>query len=174
MAALDRLVTLTRDYDLWLHTDQDSKDLNTLLYEYGIKDFVERYKEKLIPLFTEEDSRVVELAERRKESYFKKSLAIAIEKEDLLGNKYAWLPMEQYHSELGHYIIENKEIEYVMLLDMRKNKVSLRGHGNVNLSKLAQVLGPHFGGEGGGHPPAAGFSFAPERFVEVYKELFGQ
>lgn len=58
---------------------------------------------------------------------------------------------EQYKSLLGDRLIRDLDLEYVMILDPRMGKGSLRGRGNIDLSELAKQAG------GGGHRRAAGF-----------------
>ena len=56
-------------------------------------------------------------------------------------------------SELGHYLCQNEEIDFAMLVvrDKDSYKISLRSIGLIDVSTIAQ----HFGG--GGHRNAAGF-----------------
>lgn len=67
------------------------------------------------------------------------------------GYKVGVCVAEQHKSLLGHYLLNQFDLEYVMMLDPRHNSVSLRGKGNIHLGKLAKKAG------GGGHPKAAGF-----------------
>lgn len=171
LAAMGLLVQYTRDYDLWIHEYPESKELNALLYETSINEFVERYKEKPYPLIDEREEVLLESLAKRKEAYLKKSLKLAQVAEDKDGKKYAWVVMEQFHSELGHHLLENLEIDYAVLMDIRNYKVSLRGHGDIDLGASAKLFAAKYEGSGGGHEPAAGFTYAPHRFTEVWNEL---
>jgi oligoribonuclease NrnB/cAMP/cGMP phosphodiesterase (DHH superfamily) len=73
---------------------------------------------------------------------------------------------DRYQSLMGNQLINELDLEYIMLIDPRDKKASLRGRGNVHLGELAMKAG------GGGHARAAGFPLG-QRASELVTAIEG-
>lgn len=70
---------------------------------------------------------------------------------DKLNRKYGVMFSDEPCSNLFNYIIEQKNLDYLISINVINKNVSLRSVGNTNVSKLAKKFG------GGGHTRASGF-----------------
>lgn len=95
------------------------------------------------------------LEKEREERYLQESLGMVTHLVDAEGVSYGLIPADQYHSVLGHFLLDKfPQHEYVVMIDFRSEKASLRGRGNVHLGEMAEKVG------GGGHKKAAGFQLS--------------
>lgn len=63
---------------------------------------------------------------------------------------------DEHQSLMGSRMVLEYNLEYVMMIDIRNSRVSLRGRGNVHLGEMAKDAG------GGGHARAAGFPLSQD------------
>jgi oligoribonuclease NrnB/cAMP/cGMP phosphodiesterase (DHH superfamily) len=149
------LADIADDYDTWGHDTEPkpvSKDLTRLLGLLGQVRFFQRFLQ--IPSVTLSDTEIalIQLDTEWEQQYINDSLAQVSVAEDAEGNKYGLLAADRYVSVVCHEILKAiPELEYVLSLDFRKDKASVRSRGKVDVGAMAKSLG------GGGHKKAAGF-----------------
>lgn len=148
-------VELVNNYDTWGGGSGPSpaaKDLNQLFQAMGRDAFGDRFIRSSSVRMTDVDQTVLALRERQCKEYIDESLEKVIIRQDPDGFEFAIVAAEQFTSEVGHRVLEAfKTVEYVMIIDLRDTKISLRGRGTVHVGELAKSCG------GGGHKKAAGF-----------------
>lgn len=146
---------LVDNYDTWgygTHPTDEAQSLNKLLQVMGKYRWLNRFNKVSSVKMSTVENVLIELDIEKEQKYIQDSVRVAVTMTDPQGYTYALLSADQYISQVGNYLIDNyPQLEYVILLDMRLNKASLRGRGNVDLGKMAKLLG------GGGHKRAAGF-----------------
>jgi oligoribonuclease NrnB/cAMP/cGMP phosphodiesterase (DHH superfamily) len=167
-----------RRYDCWewhnVYKDEHPKRLNDLLYIIGREKFVERFSSEPLPYFTETELTLLDIEQHKINKYiwYKKREvkfdALAIQDKVY---KIAYVFAEQYSSLLGNAIAEEHgdKIDFVVLLDIGNNKVSLRGiHNHIDLGKdVAKNYG------GGGHAKASGFEIPEVWQTTIAKNILG-
>jgi len=160
-------VTLVDDYDSWGHHTKPqplSHDFARLVRILGVNRFFHRVVLLSSLELSPTEVTLLTMDKEYEQNYIEESVHLANLCVDSDGYKFAVLASDRYQNVSGDAILtEIPQIEYVMLMDFRKDKVSLRGRGNVDLGLMAQELG------GGGHKRAAGFplnSFVQRMFTE--------
>ena len=153
---LEWVVDLIEDWDLWgaaRGADGPSPSaiqFNLLLDFYGRTRFLEKL---LMPTHASQfhfDPEVADILLRKVEAYCEET-ADLMEVHSKDGYHVGLFVAEQYKSLVGDYILRHFDLEYVVILDPRHGRASLRGKGNIHLGELAKKAG------GGGHRKAAGF-----------------
>lgn len=145
-------VRLVEDHDLWRHDDPRSARLAGLLGLLGHERFVARFSTDPSVEFREEEARLLEIEEGRRESYLRRKTEQAWVRE-IGGHAWALCYADQYQSDLAERLMSVLGVAGTALLNPGKRTVSLRGRG-VDVSGIAQRWG------GGGHARAAAFTFA--------------
>ena len=145
------LVKLINDYDLWLSEFKESKDLNILFTSLGINKFVRRFLKNANVNFTECEKLIIDLENENLHLAFDEALRDHRIFKDRWDNPFCLTIAEKYNSEIGDYLLNKLDVKYVLMVNSKKNKISLRSKGNFDVSNIAT----HFGG--GGHKNAAGF-----------------
>lgn len=143
---------VVNDYDLWLHKDFRSRQLNRLYYILGPHRFTKRFAADGRVKFRPEEKFLLELEEEKIQEYCFR--AAGYEETDRYGNRYLIVFAERYTSELGEYLLErHPQCAYVMIINAHQcpTKVSLRSRGDIDVAAIAREYG------GGGHKAAAGF-----------------
>ncbi|MGI9862705.1 DHHA1 domain-containing protein [Moorella naiadis] len=143
---------VVNDYDLWLHKDPRSRQLNRLHYILGPHRFIKRFSADGRVRFRPEEKLLLDLEEEKIREY--RAMLAGYEGVDRYGNKYLFVFAERYASELGKFLLEkHPDYGYVMIINARQypTKVSLRSRGDVDVAAIAREYG------GGGHKAAAGF-----------------
>lgn len=174
--ALDRFVELVRNYDTWRWSTLGDKGIickqvNDLLYLYGREKFIDwcimEIYEDSFPYLYESDELVLEIEQNNIDNYIKKKneqLLIM----PLCGMTCGVVFAEKYFSELGNKLCQMRpEIDFVAMIDM-SGTVSYRTiKDNIDLGKdVAKLFG------GGGHPKAAGSTFANGVQFDVINKIF--
>ena len=148
-------VDLVDNYDTWGHGTQpteDALDLNRLLGMIGAETFVARFKLSGSVKLSDTEKAIIATDKFREERYLEFVLSRTQMSVDKNGNTFLMVAAEQYTSSLGNFLLnQSKEAEYVVILDMLKDKASLRSKGKVDVGALCKECG------GGGHTRAAGF-----------------
>lgn len=164
---LKTFAEVVRRYDCWewhnVYKNEHPKRLNDLLYIIGRDKFIERFSSNPIPTFTDLELTLLEIEEHRINKYIwykmrdVKKATIDVNNKDY---NIAYVFAEANTSLLGNYIAEayGDKIDFVAIIDVGRNKVSLRGiHNHIDLGKdVAKRYG------GGGHSKASGFEFPTE------------
>ncbi|AOQ24611.1 Oligoribonuclease NrnB [Moorella thermoacetica] len=161
-------VMLVNDYDLWLHKDPRSRQLNRLLQIVGDYGFISRFVTKPEINFAPVEQFLLDLEEEKIQNYCQNTVVYQlVDQED---NKYIFAFAERYTSELAEYLLKKyKDYAYVMLANLNSihPKISLRSRGDFDVSAIAKQHG------GGGHKAAAGFSVDPKLLFSTILELRG-
>ena len=169
--ALDRFVSIVRDYDTWRWVELGeegliSRDVNSLLYIYGPLEFyhwaIRKIENGNFPDLNADDLTALDEREREIDEYVQERQKMAIVS-DFNDMKVAFVFAHKYYNELGHSICEyHPEVDFVAMINP-KGRVSYRTEKeNLNLNN---IVTKHFGG--GGHRQAAGSEFTDKlkRFV---------
>lgn len=151
----EEFVSLVDNYDTWGHGTQPSeeaKDLNRLLHMIGPEAFLARFVLSGKINLSDSEKAVIAVDKSQEEKYLNESLGMVAGLKDPDGNTFLMISAERYTSSLGNFLLQQfNDAEYVVIVDSRENKVSLRSRGNVDVGELAKRCG------GGGHKKAAGF-----------------
>lgn len=147
---------LVNNYDLWgggAGPTEHAKDLSRLVFILGQERFFQRFATQSTVEFSPTEEAIIALDREHELAYIQESIPlVSILKDPESEYQYGLLPADQYVSVLGMELLKViPGIEYIMLIDFRKDKASLRGRGNVDIGLLAKKVG------GGGHRKAAGF-----------------
>ncbi|KAA0259021.1 phosphoesterase [Deferribacter autotrophicus] len=145
-------VKVVNDYDIWILEDSRSLELNMLFYLYGLERFVDRFLKKPSVDFEEKESFLLEIERGRQKDYLEKAKDYVTVNEDKEGRRFGYIFAEMYNSELGHFLINELKLDYVIIINAQKKKISLRSRKDIDVSIIAKRNG------GGGHKNAAGFS----------------
>lgn len=163
LAFCNHFARLVSYWDTWLWAESDDntpKLLNDLFYIYGKDTFLENMVNKMqnaLDLFSDEDLLVLDIRQKQINRYIetkaKQLMIVEHAYEELTaGMVFA----EEYFSELGHELLnEFDEIDYIMMIDIGAQKVSLRAREEDDID--VEVIAKFYGG--GGHKKAAGFRF---------------
>lgn len=163
---LEAFVEKVRRYDTWewqtRYDDNGAKLLNSLLYKLGYKEFIPNILGKLtfkyhsfqegnwVQLLDYNERYMLGLFERQTEQYIDSKIKKA--KYGTYNDAiFAYVIAESDISELGNAMCERLDVEFAVILDLSRDKVSLRSKG-YDVSEIAKRLG------GGGHSKASGFS----------------
>ena len=178
--AIDCFVEKVRRYDTWewtkVYSDQEAKMLNDLFFKVGASEFIKDCLNKLnLPtkrfkegawddLFYQSERYMLAISERETKRYIDKKIKSAKygKYNDMV---YAYVIAENHISELGNQMCERLDIEFALILDLSRNKVSLRSKSAdiCDVSVIAKSL------NGGGHACASGFELELnwDSFVET-------
>lgn len=146
------LVDCINDFDMWHMQRSDSLQMNILFMKLGIERFETRFLSNPSAKFTENEALIVELEEDRRDRYIRNSAKSGIYFKDNKGRSGYAVFCEEYNSEVGNYITNELDVDYVVIVNAQRKKVSLRSVPEVDVSEIAVQNG------GGGHKNAAGFS----------------
>lgn len=148
---LGDLVFLVNDRDLWKNTDPRSSWMSRLHFVLDDDGFVERFLNNQTLESTYDESVVLNYhlqKENKRLDWLLKTIEI---KQDLQGFKYGIIYGNGVGSELLHRALEQKGLEYAMLVNLNAKRVAIRSLGTFDCASYAMERG------GGGHRCAAGF-----------------
>jgi oligoribonuclease NrnB/cAMP/cGMP phosphodiesterase (DHH superfamily) len=152
---LGQFTEKVRRYDTWewmnKYDDTHAKQLNDLLYIIGQSKFIKRFAADSSIEFTEGELLLLEVEEKRIESYIN-SKRKELVKSEAHGYKIGYVFADQNQSILGNTLAkENLDVDLIVMIDPGSRKLSYRAvKDEVDVSTLAQMFG------GGGHPKASG------------------
>jgi len=146
------LVECINDYDLWLLQNKKSLKMNMLFTLFGIDRFVKRFLCNPSTAFAKEEKLLLELEEESQNKYFENSEKHIQVFTDKWGRTFGCIFAEKYNSELGNYLLQKMQLQYIFIINAQKRKVSLRSIPTVSVNDIAEA------NNGGGHKNAAGFS----------------
>lgn len=149
------------DYDLWIHESPKSKDLNYLMYILGRDNFVKRFVENPSMEFTEQEEVALALYKDRRKQVVDEAIRKAIFVRDNFGHKVCVCISSRYASQIGDTVLNRFPVDYVVILDLEREKGSMRSK-TINVAKFAEALG------GGGHKLAAGFEMPRTELVRRF------
>lgn len=145
------LVTLINDRDLWLNQIPESRELTELFHILDQDQFTKRFLKNSDPSFTSKEQILFEHENAKKEKNLREHLSKMTLKTDDEGNSYGVIIGAADASELLHRAITKHNLTYAILLNLNKQKGSIRSNGHFDCAKWAQKQG------GGGHQSASGF-----------------
>jgi len=128
-----------------------SRDLNILFTTLGLERFVERFTNNPNINFDRCEQLLIDVEKDNLNIAYKEALDNHHIYKDKWDNSFCLTFTERYNSEIGDYLLQKLNIEYVLIINAKKSKVSLRSRGSFDVSKIAVTFG------GGGHKNAAGF-----------------
>lgn len=164
------LVKLVSDYDLWIHSDPRSLQLNRLFHLLGADRFVRRFLANPEPAFTDAEQLLLEVEAERVAAFLEVQLRHAEVQTDPDGMRYVVAFADRYQSELGAHLIRQLQLDYVIMLDPTQAKASVRSASTFDAARFAARY--RVGSvQGGGHPRAAGFPLMPEVVAECRMRL---
>jgi oligoribonuclease NrnB/cAMP/cGMP phosphodiesterase (DHH superfamily) len=147
------LVECVNDFDMWHLKRKDSLQMNMLFMKLGVERYLERFSRRHYTGFSVEEQLIVELETERRDKYIHAAAKSGFAMKDAQDLDFFVVFAEEYSSELGNHIIKELEMDYVIIINMQRRKVSLRSRPAVDVRLLAERNG------GGGHKNAAGFGF---------------
>lgn len=162
MAPYEEFVRLVNDYDLWLLKDENSRRLNILYSMFDNEKFFNRFVNNPSVEFSEAESMIVTTEEERVLKVAQKTYKSVQSFTDTKGRRFAFAFNTGYTTETGHYILEQGDHDYVILVNPQTNKASLRSLRHIDCSDMAVANG------GGGHKNACAFSFDFDFGVEFF------
>lgn len=179
---LDTFVREVELYDTWSWEEKNhvsAKRLNDLFWLIGPKQFVKSQVKKinngLDTLFTSDEEQLLLVEKNRIDKYIHDKAKEMVVINDFFkdeNGKYLTAGVVQsdmYVSELGHYLCDNYEIDFALMLNLTRNKASLRSvKEHIDLVPIATAY------NGGGHRKAAGCEVTPlgMNFLgKVFKKL---
>jgi len=151
---LEHFVSVVEDWDLWGRVSgngapgKEAIKLESLFRFYGKDRFINRALKGV--QLSEHDDEVANILWEKFNEYYEETFDM-VQLHEKGGYTVGICVADQYQSLLGHRLVNDLNLEYVMILDPRRGKGSLRGKGNIDLGALAKEAG------GGGHRKAAGF-----------------
>lgn len=169
---LIKFVEKVRRYDTWewstKFNDNHAKQLNDLLYLVGRDSFVTRFIFDESIEFTETESIILDM-EDKKIKYYIQGKEKQLKTKEILGYKAGVVFAEQYHSQLGNDLAKKfHALDFIVIINPATAKVSYRGiKEDIDLGKdIAKVFG------GGGHPRAAGSQIDDGLINEFINSVF--
>lgn len=145
-------VDCVNDFDMWHMKRADSLQMNILFMKLGIDRFEARFLAVPSTEFGESEALIIEIEEDRRDRYIRNSAKSGFQFTDTKGRSAYAVFCEEYNSEVGNYITNELGVDYVVIVNAQKKKVSMRSIPEVDVSEIAVRNG------GGGHKNAAGFS----------------
>ncbi len=151
--AVPELIEYISDGDLWSHKLPQWREVEEYIYNQeltfanfdSIQDLLENNKDKIVEigkLFTTNFDKLVN-------EHIEKAILVSFENYEV----YACNAPSFIRSQLGHKLAEMKgPFSIVYRFELDELKVSLRGDGSIDVSKIAEKYG------GGGHHDAAGIT----------------
>lgn len=161
--ALSKFVEIVSDYDTWKwseNNDWNPVHLNDLFYQLEISIFVENIIEKINKNLTNfinstECCFLKKLVWNNRDIVFKEynnRLSIYLEEELKIGIVDDFSDFPDNHSLFGHYVLENNDIDFVILVNKSTQRISFRSK-NFDVNEFAKQF------NGGGHTQAAGCNY---------------
>lgn len=170
---LSEFAELVRCYDTWDWFDKGidtAEKLNRLYWFLGIDDFLGNITKKIAskePIFNMEDEIILKVIEKLDKEYISERKTM-FETINYKGLNVAVLFTDRCVSQLGNIICrENDDIDFSCLIDLNRNKCSMRSlEGKTDVSLIAKEYG------GGGHAQASGFMLNSKAKEELLKNIF--
>lgn len=172
---IETIVRHIDDYDTWKWNSNGNviaKELNDLFYIIGFDRFTymlnEIYNESKLHLtgrvesifkIPKEYQLLLDLKKEEYDRYFKRinrSIKTVIIKDYTIGLVFT----EQFISELGNDLanVYSDEYDFILMVDLSKNTMSLRGCNGYDLSVISKEIGEKISVSCGGHKDASGIT----------------
>lgn len=150
------LVSRIDDHDRWQHNFSNSRELASLHYFVGQKNFMKRFIKNSDLNFTEAESYILKILKDKNKEYIENKISeIAIYDKEYNGKGYrvGIVQANDMQSELGNKACLDMQLNIDFLVMIGNQKVSMRSNdlSDIDVSKIAKQYG------GGGHKNAAGF-----------------
>lgn len=148
----EQFVKLVNDYDLWKNEFAESRDLNILFTTLGLEKFTERFLNNGSIEFDKCEKVLIDVEKESLNISFEEALINHRIYNDRWNNVFCLTFTERYNSEIGDFLLQKLNVDYILMINAKKSKVSLRSKENFDVSEIALKFG------GGGHKNAAGFT----------------
>ncbi len=149
----DYFARVVNDYDLWIHDDPNSKELNRIYGILGRERFVDWYTESpFTGHLNAFEKYLLELDKEKQERFQKKVKETIYVGFNGLGQKFGIGFADRYVSEIAHNLIDELNLDFIALVDVYGEKVQLRSRQDVDVSEIAKTF------DGGGHKTRRGSS----------------
>ncbi|MDR2884751.1 MAG: phosphoesterase [Deferribacteraceae bacterium] len=152
LSRYENFVDCVNDFDLWLLKRDDSLKMNLIFNTLGIVRFEKRFFNEPYTEFRPEESLIIELEEEERDRYITRAAKNVQIFADTRQRQFAVVFAEMYASELGNHIVSQMMVDYAVIINSQRKKISLRSSKDTDISEIAIAQG------GGGHKNAAGFS----------------
>lgn len=152
VSAYADFVDCVNDFDMWHMQRGDSLQMNILFMKLGIDAFEKRFLSNSSTSFDDAESLIIFIEEDRRDRYIRNATKAGFKFTDNKGRIAYAVFCEEYNSEVGNHITNELGVDYVVIVNAQKRKVSLRSIPSVDVSEIAVANG------GGGHKNASGFS----------------
>lgn len=167
-AELVEEVRIVDTYDFKDEKDKRALNLDylfTLLGRDNYASYFEKYlKENDTFKYTEKEKFFIKIQKDKANNYIKqKAKEMFMAKVD--GYKVAIVYAEQFRSQLGNHIIENKDVDFVIIINV-SSSVSYRGKDKVDLAVFSAKY------NGGGHKNASGSPLPKDLLKKITKQIF--
>ena len=155
---LDDLVFLTNDYDLWIHEDSRSKQINDLMfYKYRPRKFREGFMDGRTT-FTDEEKEYLEERRLKFEEIYQ---ALNVFEFDKI--KGCIVQEREFINEIAERLMDEEDYRFIVIRNPSHGRVSIRHNlDDVDVGEILKELQ-----WGGGHAQSAGmFSDSTKEFKE--------
>lgn len=166
------LVKNIRSYDTWYWKEVNDKDpyyLNEIFNHYGLFKFIQVMEAKCREnnFFLLDNDEFAIIKERiRKIDYMYDNTIFSLPYEDEFDNKFVIAILIDNISYIGNkYLEEHPEIDYIMLLNLNSNFISLRSIDKVDVGEIANKHG------GGGHKNASGYKLTQDNMDMIFDRI---
>jgi len=160
---LDELFTLINDYDMWIHNDKRSKQLNELYYMYWGEKFRKRFFEGNVE-FTDTEKEY--LQEREKEL---KILIDNLEYYPLESINGALFSGDQRINDVCDFLITKEKYDIVFCKVAEKGKICVRS--KIDNIHIGNILREYMPSSGGGHKDAGSIDLPKDDIKLIQKTV---
>lgn len=175
--ALDRFVTIVRDYDTWRWESLGKigfvcKEINNLYHLYGsdkfINDCINKINTNTFPAITDTDRLILDMNQKHIDDYIATKNG-QLKTHNICNRVCGVVFADKYFSELGNKLCKlHSEVDFVAIVDLGNKTISYRTiKDDIDLGK---EIASKFGG--GGHPKAAGSPINGYIWAKVINEIF--
>lgn len=161
------LVDCINDFDMWHLKRSDSLKMNMLFTIYGIERFLNRFLYNPSVEFEREENLLLEIESESLDKYLKNSEKLVQLFIDKYGKNFGVIFAEKYNSELGNHLIKKMNLDYIIIINAQRKKISMRSKPEVDISTIASANG------GGGHRNAAGFTTKFDFGIGEFLKIIG-
>jgi oligoribonuclease NrnB/cAMP/cGMP phosphodiesterase (DHH superfamily) len=148
------------DHDLWLNKLPLTEKFDNLFHILGSKRFVDRFLSNPEMKLTKTENYILEIEDENKQKYIYEVMEEIINGIDGDGNNYGLAFAEQYPNDIAHEILQNYDLDYAIVVDLKRKTVSLRSR-DFDVEQIAVKFG------GGGHVTSSGFEIDDNSIIDL-------
>ena len=155
-------------YDFKTEKDKEALNLDYLFSILGRENYIKYFEEYIENneefKYTEKEKFLIKLGKDNADNYIKQKTKEMFEAK-IDGYKVGIVYAERFRSQLGNYLVENKNIDFSVIINV-SSSVSYRGKDKVDLSLFAAKY------QGGGHKNASGSPLPKDILKTITKLIF--